>query len=65
MTRDGGKWPGALVDIKDVPAPADPVTGKPFEYKPTAGGAALAAPLPPGPKPPAASLLSYELTWRP
>ena len=43
-----GKLPAALDDIKDVPIPADPVSGKPFGYKLEGGTATLDAPPPPG-----------------
>jgi len=59
-----GKLPAALADSAEAPAPADPITGKPFEYKAADDRATLTTPLPPGPKPPAAQLLSYELTLR-
>jgi hypothetical protein len=61
----GGRWPAALSDITEVPAPPDPVTGKPFVYKPDGARATLAAPLPPGPKPPPYQMLTYALTLRP
>jgi hypothetical protein len=60
-----GRWPAALSDITEVPAPPDPLTGKPFEYKLDGARATLAAPLPPGPKPPPYQLLTYALTLRP
>jgi hypothetical protein len=28
-----GRWPTKLDDVKDVPLPLDPLTGKPFDYK--------------------------------
>jgi hypothetical protein len=37
----GEKLPKALDDITDVPIPNDPVTGKPFEYRPDADKAYL------------------------
>jgi hypothetical protein len=43
-----GKLPAALDDIKDVPIPLDPVSGKPFGYKLDGGTATLDAPPPPG-----------------
>ncbi len=39
-----GKLPASLNDIKDVPIPLDPVTGKPFEYQATGDKALLQAP---------------------
>jgi hypothetical protein len=62
--RHHGKLPSTLADITEAPAPSDPVTGKPFEYKMADDRATLVAPLPPGPKPPPGLLLSYELTLR-
>src|SRR5262249_48165694 len=29
----GGRWPGRLADVADVPVPPDPATGKPFDYR--------------------------------
>ena len=43
-----GKLPSALDDIKEVPIPLDPVSGKPFGYKLEGGTATLDAPPPPG-----------------
>jgi hypothetical protein len=59
-----GNLPPALADCREGPAPADPVTGKPFEYKVVGDRATLTAPFPPGPKPPPGLLLSYQLTLR-
>ena len=28
-----GRWPAKLDDVKDVPVPTDPLTGKAFDYK--------------------------------
>jgi hypothetical protein len=57
-----GRLPARLADITEVPAPADPVTGKPFEYEVHGDTARLAQPLPPGPRPP--YVLVYELTMQ-
>ncbi len=38
------KLPASLADIKEVPIPDDPVTGKPFEYKLTGETAMLSGP---------------------
>jgi hypothetical protein len=43
-----GKLPAALDDIKEVPLPLDPVSGKPFGYKLADGKATLDAPPPAG-----------------
>ncbi len=59
-----GKWPAALADIADVPTPADPVTGKPFEYRVQDNKAMLAAPsVAPG-KSDGPDALSYEVFLR-
>jgi hypothetical protein len=60
----GGHWPTTLQAIQEVPAPPDPITGKPFEYRATDAGAMLSAPLPPGARPVPTELLRYELIWR-
>jgi hypothetical protein len=57
-----GKLPGKLEDIKDVPVPADPYTGKPFAYRVGKGTATLEAPPPPGETANAGNSLVYELT---
>ena len=60
-----GKLPASLDDIKEVPIPEDPFTGKPFEY--TADGdratlyAAALAPSFPGRKPIPEDALYYEI----
>ena len=51
-----GKLPASLKDIDEVPVPVDPMTGNPFEYALTPGGATLTAPIPPG--------QSAYLAWR-
>ncbi len=48
--ENDGKLPSSLDDIKEVPLPLDPVTGKPFGYKLADGKAILDAPPPPGEK---------------
>lgn len=40
----GGKAPAALADVTVVPVPADPATGRPFEYTGRAGGFTITAP---------------------
>ena len=52
-----GRPPAALVDITEVPVPADPATGKPFEYSRRADTAVLTAPATT-----AATAFSYEVT---
>jgi hypothetical protein len=43
-----GKLPANLADIAEAPAPIDPMTGKPFEYKVEGDTFTLDAPAPPG-----------------
>jgi hypothetical protein len=43
-----GKFPTGLDSLKDAPAPLDPATGKPFDYKVEGETATLSAPLVPG-----------------
>jgi hypothetical protein len=57
----GGKLPGKLEDIKDVPVPADPYTGKPFTYRLAGAAATLEGPPPPGERANASNALKYEL----
>jgi hypothetical protein len=60
----GGKLPSSLGDIKEVPVPDDPLTGKPFEYRVEGDKATLIGPLPEDLKKNAAFGLRYELTMR-
>jgi hypothetical protein len=57
-----GRLPAALTDVKEVPVPPDPVTGKPFEYEVTGARARLSSPLLPGEKPVPGYTFAYELT---
>jgi hypothetical protein len=59
-----GRLPAALADVTEVPSPADPVSGKPFEYQVSDDVATLAAPLPPGAKPSTLLLFTYEISLR-
>jgi hypothetical protein len=58
----GGKLPPALADIKEVPVPPDPYTGKPFAYRVGRGTATLEGPPPAGEAANAGNTLVYELT---
>jgi hypothetical protein len=60
----GGKLPPTLADIKEVPVPDDPLTGKPFEYRLAGDKATLRGPAPDDLKGNAAYVLTYELTVR-
>jgi hypothetical protein len=44
----GGKLPPSLDAITEAPAPNDPATGKPFEYRLDGDTATLSGPVPPG-----------------
>jgi hypothetical protein len=55
----GGKLPVALTDVKEVPVPADPVTGKPFAYRLEGRTASLEAPAATG-----FSALAYDLALK-
>lgn len=57
-----GQLPAALADIKEVPIPIDPVTGRGFDYLCEGNRAILSAPPPLGEKPAANNSLRYELT---
>ncbi len=59
-----GKLPAALADVKEVPIPADPMTGEPFEYKVNGDTATITAGPPPGEPAAAQNTLIYELTLR-
>jgi hypothetical protein len=60
-----GRLPGALIEMKEVPIPRDPATGKDFDYGTTGDAATLSAPLiagaPPGPQ----NMLSYSISVKP
>jgi hypothetical protein len=57
------KLPAALKDIKEVPIPLDPVTGRAFVYRRLADGKAmLYAPAPSGEPPGPPNALHYEVT---
>jgi hypothetical protein len=63
-----GKLPASLGDIKEVPVPPDPVTGRPFEYTCDGTKATLTLTRRPGESSGCAScsvyVPSYELTLR-
>ena len=44
----GGSLPASLDAITEAPAPLDPATGKPYNYKVNGTTATLTAPAPPG-----------------
>jgi len=61
---NGGIFPTSLNDIKEVPIPVCPVTGKPFEYRLQGDTALLTAPLVQSGSAPVIQPLVYELTMR-
>lgn len=56
-----GKLPAKLTDIREVPIPTDPMTGKSFDYQ-LEGDLAVLRALPLPGDPPVANSLRYELT---
>jgi hypothetical protein len=58
----GGQLPATLADIKLVPVPRNPLTGKPFEYRAVGGKATLYVPPPPGEAAHLNNSRRYELT---
>jgi hypothetical protein len=60
-----GKLPSRLDEISAAPVPADPMSGKPFEYRVDGDRAFLSSAYPPGgPKTPQ-YMIEYELKWSP
>jgi hypothetical protein len=57
-----GKLPARLDDVKKVPIPADPMTGKPFTYHADGDTATLYAPPPPGKEKVRAEAVRFEIT---
>jgi hypothetical protein len=57
-----GKLPASLNDITAVPVPADPLTGKGFEYRVSGDKVTLYGPPPPGEMSAAHNTVKYELT---
>jgi hypothetical protein len=58
----GGKLPARLSDVVEVPIPADPVTGREFDYSLRGDVALLSAP-PPAAVPTPSNALRYELRF--
>jgi hypothetical protein len=61
---NGGKLPAILAEIKVVPVPDDPVTGKPFQYERKGDTAKLSAPPFPDQPERKDTVIRYELTLR-
>jgi hypothetical protein len=59
-----GKLPAALADIREVPLPVDPFTGKPFEYQADGDQATLIGVTPAGEQPYTGNTLRFELTLK-
>jgi hypothetical protein len=59
-----GKLPAALDDVKDVPVPSDPMTGKPFAYQMSGDTATVSAAAPPGEPARPDNALVYEVTLK-
>jgi hypothetical protein len=59
-----GKWPATLADVKDLPVPNDPLTGKPFEYAVNGDKATLALAKLAEKKPLPNQVLTYYLTMK-
>lgn len=57
-----GKLPASLADIREVPIPPDPVTGKEFDYQREGDKVTLTGPAPTGQAPNAGNYLQYVLT---
>jgi hypothetical protein len=61
-----GQWPNKLTDIKLVPVPNDPASGKPFEFKRIGNKIELYAPPPiASEQPNRGNAIRYQLTLRP
>ncbi len=59
-----GKLPAALADMKELPLPADPLTGKPFEYAADGDKATLMLAKPTEEKPNPKELLKFYITMK-
>jgi hypothetical protein len=59
-----GQWPDTLDDLRPLPLPVDPYTGKAFTYRREGDKAILEADAPPGQTPNESNAVRYELTLR-
>ncbi len=57
-----GRLPDDLAEIKEVPIPSDPITGKPFVYQQSSGTAVLESPYQPG-RPQRSFGIRYEIKF--
>jgi hypothetical protein len=62
--KHDGKFPPTLADVKELPIPHDPLTGKPFEYAVEGDKATLALAKPAEEKPNPNQLLKYYITMK-
>ena len=60
-----GKLPSRLDEISEAPAPTDPVTGQPFEYRVEGDRAFLSSAFPPGGPDVPQYMIRYELKLTP
>jgi hypothetical protein len=60
-----GKWPATLAEIKDVPIPVDPITGKSFVYMQNGEHASLVSPNSPNVPNSQNYAVTYVLTLKP
>ena len=61
---NGGKLPAKLSDIKAVPVPTDPATGRPFVYRVQGDRVTLRDPPRPDGSPALPTPLFYEITFK-
>jgi hypothetical protein len=61
LAAHGGTLPARLEDIRIVPVPPDPITGRPFDYRVEGAAATLSAPVPPGVPPGTPWAIRYTL----
>jgi hypothetical protein len=60
--KNDGRVPAKLADVTVVPVPADPVTGRPFNYTADGNRFAITVPPPPGDKPEQGNHWKYVVT---
>jgi hypothetical protein len=60
--KNDGKPPARLADVTAVPVPADPATGRPFEYAADGNTFTIGVPPPPGDKPEQGNHWKYVVT---
>jgi hypothetical protein len=60
--KHDGKLPATLADVTEVPVPADPATGQPFEYAVVGNRFTINVAPPPGEKPEQGNAWKYVVT---